>query len=109
MRKSLIKKVSTKKYYSFFVGLPRSPASEWILLDDKLPAASVFQAICFHYWIKNNDSFFKARFPASLSISNLYRCVVEFERVEGSHKGFTIVQFKKVRSIPSHIFLKDFK
>ncbi|MBL7814315.1 MAG: hypothetical protein JNL70_04840 [Saprospiraceae bacterium] len=98
-----------KKYYSFYVGLPKSLKSEWVLLDDKIPAFNPFQAIVFHYWISHNKDFVRCRVPSSLSISNYYRMLVEFERVEPSHKGFTIAQFHQTRFIYSHDFLKMFK
>ncbi len=108
MRNKLLKKISTKTYYSFFTGLPYSKSSDWVFWDDKIPAQNLKQAMVFHYWLRDEKTFKNKKYPTLLSLQ-MYRMVYEFELIEDSKKGFTIVQYKKTAVRLPHDFLKGFK
>ena len=102
MKKLNLHKISTVKYYSFYVARTHLKKSDWILYDLKIPALNVKQAIYFFMFLKHE----KYKIPTRVQIGDI-RGVIEFELIEA--RGLTIFQFKQTHVFLSHHFEASFK
>ena len=91
------------RYFSFFLGAPGDLKSTWIFEDVKIAARDVKQAIVFH------SNLFDPRrlvVPSSYMVNQSYRMIIEYEQVKA--RGFTLIQFKKVKAHTVYSILAKF-
>jgi hypothetical protein len=95
MRNPIPKLPTNLQYYSFWLGEPDAPRSQWILNDLKIPAQSPLHALymrCFAHGWKARKS--KAPTLSDMWVQSVQR-IVEYEKVR--EQGCTVVVFRRVR------------
>lgn len=108
------------RYYSFYMGHPKSFRDSWLLEDIKLPAPDAKCAIILHFftrryrnttgvtnaWVPNKHIY---QVPDEIVIEQSYRAVVEYEKVYRPHYGRTLVNFRKIRMLSQNEIVSFFK
>jgi hypothetical protein len=97
MRNKIPKVKNDLQYYSFWLGEPNAPRSQWVLNDLKIPAQSPLHALymrCFAHQWKAGKAKPKAPTLSDAWVESVQR-IVEYEKV--LERGCTVVQFRRVR------------
>lgn len=95
-------------YYSFKLGRYDKNINEWVLLDLKIPASSVVEAIILYYIVKSIFNV-KIMAPSQTWVYMKIRQVIEYERLYTPDRGYTIHQYKKKKIYNSHNILPLFE
>lgn len=104
-------------YYSFWIGSEKSKRSEWMLLDMKIPAASVKEAIFIYFkgreYRRRTTDIFKsaddsAYYPPTLGfVVHEIQRAVEYKRKPSKLR--TRHNYKKIRTYSRHTIRSMYK
>jgi hypothetical protein len=92
-------KKSSKKlplYFSFLIGDSQTNSSDWVLWDAKIPAINVKHAVQMVHVLEFPilKKMF-AKHKLTVEPPPYLRAAIQFERIDKSHRGVTINQYKQ--------------